>query len=47
MYKAVVENVTPLCRKCENSQGADVDLRHNASDADAAHLEGAVAAQPH
>jgi len=41
MYKAVVEYVTPLCRKREEPRGkADVALRHNASDADAAPLEG-------
>ncbi len=47
MYKAAVEYVTPLYRKREEPPGeADVALRHNASDADAAPLEGAVAAQP-
>jgi hypothetical protein len=41
MYKAAVEYVTPLCRKREKPpKGADVALRHNASDADAAPLEG-------
>ncbi len=42
MYKAAVEYVTPLCRKREEPpEGeADVALRHNASDADAAPLEG-------
>ena len=41
MYKAAVEYVTPLYRKCEEpSRGADVALRHNVNDADAAPLEG-------
>jgi hypothetical protein len=46
MYKAAVEYVTPLCRKYEEPpREADVALSHNANDADAAPLEGAVAAQ--
>jgi len=47
MYKAAVEYVTLLCRKCEEPpKGADVALRHNVGNVDAAPLEGAVAAQP-
>jgi len=42
MYKAAVEYVTPLCRKREKPQGADVALRHNVSDADAAPQEGGL-----
>jgi hypothetical protein len=41
MYKAAVEHVMLLCRKREEHlRGADVALRLDASDADAAPLEG-------